>query len=78
MLRCRELVHRVTRDDLGSLPLRERIAIGMHLMMCRHCRAYVRSLKRLRVLARAIWGDIPALDPDRLARLRDRLRAELG
>lgn len=76
MLRCRELVYLVTGGEPAAVPLRRRVAVRVHLLMCGHCRAYVRSLERLRILARALWRGIPAADPERLARLRDSLHDE--
>ncbi len=47
MLKCREVVD--TADQLldGNISRRQRFAIKMHLVMCRHCRRYVRQLRAL-------------------------------
>ena len=51
MLKCREVV--ASADQLldGSLGRRQKFALRMHLLLCRHCRRYVRQL---RVLLRAV------------------------
>jgi hypothetical protein len=46
MLRCKDVAELVGTDALAHAPLRQRLAVWMHLAMCRHCRAYVRSLAR--------------------------------
>lgn len=51
MLKCREVVDSADQLLDGSLSRRQRIAVQLHLMICHHCRRYVRQL---RVLLRAI------------------------
>ena len=51
MLNCREVVDGADQLLDGSMSRRQRLAIKMHLLMCRHCRRYVRQL---RTLVRAI------------------------
>ena len=52
MLSCRDVVQLLGTDAIGQASLRQRVAVRLHLMMCRHCRAYQRSLRRLASLAR--------------------------
>lgn len=47
MLRCRELVDHADQLLDGSANRRQRFAIKLHLLMCRHCRRYVRQLQAL-------------------------------
>lgn len=48
MLRCDQVVHRADELVDGTpLSFRERLALRMHLLMCHHCRRYVRQLKLL-------------------------------
>lgn len=51
MLNCREVVDSADQLLDGSMSRRQRFAIKMHLLMCRHCRRYV---GQLRTLLRAI------------------------
>ena len=45
MLTCKELTELLTDYLEGRLPFRDRMGLHFHLMMCRHCRAYVRQTK---------------------------------
>lgn len=47
MLKCREIVDNADQLLNGDLNRRQRLAIKMHLLMCRHCRRYVRQLRAL-------------------------------
>lgn len=48
MLKCQEVELRADALVDGTpLSRRERMALGMHLLMCRHCRRYVRQLQAL-------------------------------
>ena len=54
MLRCREVTELVGADTVVRAPLRTRLRVQLHLLMCRHCRAYVRSLRQLAATARRL------------------------
>lgn len=54
MLRCRDVTELVGTDALMRAPLGDRIGVRLHLLMCRHCRAYVRSLRQLAEAARRL------------------------
>jgi anti-sigma factor RsiW len=73
MMNCQELTQVMTDYLEGRLPLRRRLAIKMHLFMCRHCTEYVRQM---RATIRAL-GSLPheAITPpmrDDLLRVFDR------
>ncbi len=51
MLSCREVVRDSDLLLAGELPWQRRLSLKMHLLMCHHCRRYVRQL---RVLIRAV------------------------
>ncbi|MBI3505374.1 MAG: anti-sigma factor [Proteobacteria bacterium] len=42
----------VGSDALEHASLRERVGVRLHLLMCRHCRAYVRSIRQIAAVAR--------------------------
>jgi anti-sigma factor RsiW len=44
MLTCKELVERLEDRVDDQLSMRKRIAVCMHLLLCRHCRRYERQL----------------------------------
>ena len=51
MLSCREIVNHADQLLEDDLSLSDRIAIKFHLLLCRHCRRYI---KQLRWLVKAI------------------------
>jgi hypothetical protein len=73
MLRCNEVTKLCASEDIQGAPLRTRVAVRLHLMMCRHCRRYVRELARIGAAARAILRD----DPDEEDRTEDMIRRVL-
>lgn len=54
MLRCRDVTELVGTGRLERSSLGQRLRVGLHLLMCRHCRAYVRSLRQIADLARGM------------------------
>jgi len=74
MLRCREVVDLVATERWREAPLRDRLALALHLAMCRHCRAYVRYLRWIGAVARRLYG--PDLDAQRAQRLIAAVRGE--
>lgn len=66
MLKCKDVVEKADALVDGSpLTWRERLAMRLHLLICHHCRRYVRQL-------RALLNNLPR-NPDSLddARTRD-------
>lgn len=61
MLRCREISKLVSESMDGDLPLRRRLEVRMHLMMCRLCSGFARHLRLLR---RAAQENPDRLGPD--------------
>lgn len=73
MLKCKHVV--VKADALvdgAPLTTRERFALRLHLLMCHHCRRYVRQL---RALLSTLPRDPDALDDARTREILDRLSA---
>ncbi len=52
MLRCREISKLVSESMERDLPLRRRMEVRMHLMMCRLCSGFARQIRLLRRGAR--------------------------
>ena len=52
MLRCREISKLVSESMEQDLPLRRRLEVRMHLMMCRLCSGFARQIRLLRRAAR--------------------------
>ena len=57
MLRCKEVTRLCASEDLRGAPWRTRMAVRAHLLMCRHCRRYVRELARIGAAVRALARD---------------------
>lgn len=44
MLRCNEVTRLHASEEIQGAPWRTRIAVRLHLLMCRSCRRYVKEL----------------------------------
>lgn len=73
MLKCREVVDLIGSDAWRTASLRRRVSLATHLAMCRYCRAYARSLRRIGDAARALYGEARE-DPERSERLLEVVR----
>ena len=73
MLTCKNLTELVTDYMEGRLPFRQRARFSMHIIMCRHCRAYLRQMKMtVRTLGKLPEDPIPPQARDALLeRFRD-------
>lgn len=47
MIRCKEVSTLISTEQLGFQPVWTRIAVRVHLMMCRHCRRFARQIAHL-------------------------------
>ncbi len=61
MFRCKDVSQRVSLSLDASLPLHQRLAVRMHLMMCRYCAWFRRQLIMLRKASR-LMDDEPSTD----------------
>lgn len=76
MLRCREVTHLVATGDVESASFVRRLELRLHLMMCRHCRNYVRQIAVIGEAARRLWGR-DAADTEEESRLETRVLRSL-
>ena len=53
MMTCKQVSTLLSSGQLADAPLTERLAVRMHLAMCRHCTAFTRLLEALAGAARA-------------------------
>ena len=53
MMTCRQVSTIVGTGELDAAPLARRLAVRMHLAMCRNCSAFKRQLEALAAAARA-------------------------
>ena len=72
MLKCHEVMLKVSSDDFVEASWSARTGLRLHLMMCRHCRAYARQLRAIGKLARNAWHQ----DPSTLERLGQRILSQ--
>ena len=52
MLSCNEVTRLCASEGIRRAPLARRLAVRLHLLMCRHCRRYVRELSAIGVAVR--------------------------
>ena len=74
MMTCKEVSTLVSMGEFHQASARRRMAVRLHLMMCRHCRAFNRQLHVIGRVARLIAGEVerePGATFER--RLADRL-----
>jgi predicted anti-sigma-YlaC factor YlaD len=56
---CKEVTAAVASDDLPRRPWHERLAVRLHLLMCRHCRRYVKQLAGIASAVRGLYREKP-------------------
>lgn len=57
MMTCKEVSTLLSTGQLDDAPLTRRLAVRLHLAMCRHCTAFRRQLERLARAAQAASRD---------------------
>jgi hypothetical protein len=58
MLQCREVTQLLATDAWRDAPLARRAALALHLAMCRYCRGYALTLRRLGARVRRLYRAI--------------------
>jgi hypothetical protein len=69
MMTCQEVAHAIASDALMDAPLRRRLAVRMHLMLCRRCHRYARQIRAIGTGARQLFGGVEE-PPETIERLR--------
>lgn len=59
MLTCREVAATIASDSGSRRSWPHRLRLRLHLLMCRHCRAYARQIKALGAVARRLCDELP-------------------
>jgi len=75
MLKCRDVERKIGRDEILDEGLMERLAVRMHLAMCRHCRNYAKQIRAIGEAARSVYEGFRE-DPERLAQLIGRITGQ--
>lgn len=73
MLSCKELVARSSDFLDGQLDFRGQLAVRSHLLMCRHCRRFIRQMRLTQATVRHL-PEGPGPELDRLAAHLSELR----
>lgn len=70
MLTCKEASRAIASEEVANTHWRKRLAVRLHLLVCRHCRRYARQVRAIGEAARELFRDSPT-DPGSRERLRD-------
>ena len=70
MLTCKQAVDLASTSLETPLPRWQRWQLGLHLLMCRHCRRYLKQLRFLRQLSVAMKSRIKTIGLSVAARER--------
>jgi hypothetical protein len=76
MLSCNEVTRLYASDALGRAPLRQRLAVRLHLMMCDQCSRYVKELRLIAAAARRHFEQMMP-EPKRLATLERSIKDQI-
>ncbi len=68
MTNCKDVTRQIASDEFREAGWRERLAVRLHLFLCRHCRRYAAQLRVIGAAARELCGP-SAQDPSTLERL---------
>ncbi len=60
MLNCQEVARLIASDELADTGRSKRTLVGIHLLMCRHCRRYAAQLRAISTAALERGGFGPA------------------
>lgn len=71
MLACKEIVEIVASNQ--ELTLMKKVELKLHLLMCKHCNAYVEQLKSMNFQYKKIFKKITKTDKDHVHHLEDQV-----
>lgn len=72
MLSCKELTRKIASEELAQAGWSERVAVRLHLLMCRRCRRYSAQLQAIGASVRELWG-VGCEDPNTMERLESKI-----
>lgn len=72
MQTCEEISRSIASDELSDANWRQRMAVKLHLLLCRHCRRYASQIDQIGEAAKEVFSDQPAERES-----RDRLRSAI-
>jgi hypothetical protein len=71
MLACKEIVEIVSSNK--KLPLLKKAELKFHLIMCKHCHAYVEQLKIMNVQYKKVFKKLTNVDAEHVQKLEDKV-----
>ncbi|RMH22326.1 MAG: anti-sigma factor [Acidobacteria bacterium] len=71
-MNCRQVARMLASDDLAAAGWRTRLAVRLHLALCRHCRRYAAQLAAIGEAARNLFGRDPGAPHDLERAILDR------
>ena len=72
MLNCKEVTESISSDQLLKTGWWHRLAVRVHLLMCRKCRRYQEQIRKIGAAARQMWRSQPE-EAAVLERLEDQI-----
>jgi anti-sigma factor ChrR (cupin superfamily) len=75
---CREVREHLTEYAEGALPLRERLALRLHLLLCDACRAFHHGFQALPGIARSLLAHREESLPPEAARALEGALRRIG
>lgn len=75
MLSCKEIVKILNSEE--KIPLFQRAELKMHLMMCKHCSAYLKHLHSLRNGFKKLFSKLTQAEPKTVKHLEDKVLDQL-
>ncbi len=76
MLTCREVTRAIATDELSEAGIGRRLAVRLHLFMCRDCRRYAAQIRAIGEAARGLFGQ--TTDSVGLEDLKARILSQAG
>ena len=72
MLTCNDVAKAIGQDEWLTAPWQSRLALRVHLLMCRHCRRYAAQIRAIGTAARSLFRE-QCEDPTALERLQEKI-----
>ncbi len=72
MLTCKDAAKAIGQDKWRTASWWRRLALRVHLLMCRHCRRYAAQIRAIGTAARRLFRE-QGEDPKALERLQERI-----
>ena len=71
---CKEVVQLISSDELLRQPWHRKLSVRVHLLMCRHCSAYVLQIRAIgqAIRDRYTEDDLDSMAKDLVERLKGR------